>query len=172
MTLACRCAAALIGCVATTSTLAFAAAHEAAPLELMGVHIGQTEEQARHALTGHASFDKEVENQQIWRVLQDPSMQYIFIGFDHERRVRYVTTVAASSGPPMACAPLGDPATAVKKGDAPFVEFRREVKQEDETLAIIAKGPSAEHLSRCSIKKVGGGEEEEEEEQRERSKQR
>lgn len=160
--------AAALACMAASSAV-MASAQTSRPLELMGVRIGETTDQVRRVLEPRASFDKEVEGQQIWRVLHDPSLQYVFVGFDGEKHVRYVTTVAAVNGPPMACSPLGDVASAVRKGDARFVEYRREIKQEEETVAVIAKGSSADHLSRCSIKKEGASAEEEEE-QRERTK--
>ncbi len=143
-------------------------------VELVGIHLGQPLQEARRALDGKASFEKEEEGQQVWRMLHDPSTQYVIFGANRENQVRYVTTLAATDGPPMACPPLGDVSTAVKTGAAGNMELRREVKQAGENLTIIARGKSPEHLSSCSIKAQGSGfeQDEEEEEQREKSKHR
>jgi hypothetical protein len=148
-----------------------AAAQTAPPTQLQGIHIGEPADEVRRELSPKASFEKEEEGQQVWRVLKDPSVQYVFVGFDRERTVRYVTTVASPLGTPMPCAPLGDPGTAVKREEPGNIEMRRDIRQPGVDLTVIARGPSPDRLRICSIKKQGAGlEQEEEEEQRERPK--
>jgi len=163
------CLATSIGWLAALFAVARA---QQTPVELFGIHVNEPEEEVRRALNGRASFEKQDEGQQVWRILNDPSMQYVILGFDREQQVRYVTTLAATGGPPMACPPLGNVSTAAKTGNAGSMELRRELRQPGEDVTIIAHGPSPDHLSSCSIKKQGAGiEQEEEEEQREKSKQ-
>lgn len=155
-----------VAVVALAWTLPLCISRAAEPeVELAGIHIGQPLDQVRHALSGKASFEKEDEGQQVWRVLTDPAMQYVILGFDRERRVRYITALAAPGGAPLTCAPLGDAPNPVKSGKAGNNEWWREIKQPGMELRVIARGASPDRLSSCSIRKQGAGLEQEEEEE-------
>ena len=154
---------------ALASALPLCTSQAAEPaVELAGIHIGQPLDQVRQALNGRASFEKEDEGQQVWRVLHDPAMQYLIMGFDRERRVRYITAVAAAGGPPLSCAPLGDAPVPAKAGKAGNGEWLREIHESGMELRVIARGAALDRLTSCSVKKQGAGLEQEEEEEERR----
>jgi hypothetical protein len=66
-----------VAVVALAWTLPLCISRAAEPeVELAGIHIGQPLDQVRHALSGKASFEKEDEGQQVWRVLRDPAVRH------------------------------------------------------------------------------------------------
>ena len=156
-------------CVAVLCLSSYASAQIApAPATLFGLHIGQPAAQVQAALAGHATFQREEERQQIWQVVDDPAMQYLIIGFDRDRQVRYVTALAKQDGTAMHCAPLGDQATATKSISSGAIELRKDLEEAGQDLTIIARGSSPDHLASCSIKKRGVVEDPDEAEQEHR----
>lgn len=117
---------------------------------LKGVSLGQSEQQVRKALTTTADFQKEDEGQQVWKLRDDAQAQYVFVGFDAEKRVRYVT-VMAKPKQSIPCAPLGEGPSVQRRGKAGNYEFMRKLDIDE---VVLAKGPDADHLLFCSLKKL------------------
>jgi hypothetical protein len=63
---------------------------------------------AHARLTEIAQFKSQNEGQQVWTLSHDKHFQYLIIGFDRERNVRYVTAIACPDGPPIGYADVGN----------------------------------------------------------------
>src|SRR5215467_362252 len=92
----------------------WAKASEPAP-EILGVRLGMDHARARARLTSLARFKSEDERQEVWTLRQDKRYQYLIVGFDRERKVRYVTAVARPNGQPVDYSAIGDTSRAERR---------------------------------------------------------
>src|ERR1700730_18534433 len=70
-----------------------AAGKQPAP-QVLGLRLGMSYERAHARLSEIGQFKSEDEGQQVWTLRNDKHYQYLIIGFDRERNVRYVTVLA------------------------------------------------------------------------------
>lgn len=136
---------------------------------LRGIRIEMKKEQVNKVLERVADYKSQDENQEVWRFKNDSAARSIFVGYAPDNRVRYITIMAKENGTPLDCKPLRDVRKAQQTGVAGNYTFTRPWKEHHEEFVAIAKGPSRDKLTSCSVKKVGVGMEDEEEEKHERA---
>jgi hypothetical protein len=127
------------------------------PPEILGVSLGMPYAQARTVLAKLGQMQKEEEGQQVWRLLGNEHYQFLIVGFDGERRVRYVTALADASGTPLNYQDVGDIVNATRTGQPGNLTFTwkgTDRKPKFEYLAI-AKGKDAQRLSSFTVKRMG-----------------
>ncbi len=131
------------------SLAAISAAPHRAPA-LRGISLGESQTRTRAALSPIATFEKEEEGQQVWRLKHDPAAQYLFVGFDAGERVRYVTLIAKPNTA-LPCPALGKSRAVRRRGVPGNYEFTRPF---GENRIVIARGPSPARLTLCSLKQI------------------
>ena len=82
------------------SVAPLAAAKQPAP-QILGLRLGMSYDQAHSRLNDIAQFKSEDEGQQVWTLTHDQRYQYVIIGFDRDRAVRYVTALVRPNGKPV-----------------------------------------------------------------------
>jgi hypothetical protein len=115
------------------------------------------EAKARAQLAKIGQMQKEEEGQQVWRLLGDEHYAHLIVGFDAEKRVRYVTAITEPSGTAVKYGDLGDVSKATRTGQPGNLTYTwkgRDDKEKFEYLAI-AKGKDAQRLSSFSVKRLG-----------------
>jgi hypothetical protein len=133
-----------------------AVAKQPAP-EILGLRLGMSYSQAHARLSELGKFKSEDEGQQVWTLSHDKHYQYLIIGFDRERNVRYVTVLARPDGQPVNYGDVGNLADAARSGGAGNVRYTwkaNDKKGHFEYLAI-AKGKDPRHLNRYAVKRLG-----------------
>ena len=113
--------------------------------------------QAHARLTEIGHFKSEDEGQQVWTLTRDKRYQYLIIGFDRDRAVRYVTVLARPDGQPVNYADVGDLADATRSGGEGNLRYTwkaNDKKGHFEYLAI-SKGKDPRHLNRYGVKRLG-----------------
>jgi hypothetical protein len=144
------------------AVLSSAAAVQPAP-EIVGIRLGMSYDKAHSRLNKIAHFKSEDEGQQVWTLNHDKHYQYVIVGFDPERKVRYVTVLVRPEGQPVRYEEIGNLAQASLSGGPGNLRYTWKVadrKTHQDYLAIAA-GKDAHHLDRYSIKRLGvKGEEE------------
>jgi hypothetical protein len=145
----------------TVLTAAFAeeqaVASKAPPPEIRGIRLGMPYAQAHAQLAKIGQLKKEEESQEVWTLLGDEHYQSLIVGFDRDRKVRYVTALADPDGTPLPYSDVGDIAAATRGGQPGNLTFTwkgRDAKEKIEYLAI-AKGKDAQRLSSYSVKRLG-----------------
>lgn len=145
-----------------------AAARTPAP-EIRGIRLGMKYANAHARLTKLAHFKSVDEGQEVWTLNDDKYYQYAIVGFDRDRKVRYVTVLARPDGQPVNYEQIGDITTAARTGQTGNLRYTWKLsdkKNHFEYIAVVA-GKDAHRLDRFSIKLLGAkGEEDEEEERR------
>ena len=133
-----------------------AAARQPAP-QILGLRLGMSYEQAHSRLNGIGQFKSEDEGQQVWTLTHDQRYQYVIIGFDRDRQVRYVTALARPNGKPVSYAEVGDIAHATHTGGPGNLRFTWRVADKTGRLEylVIAKGKDPHHLDRFAVKRLG-----------------
>jgi hypothetical protein len=88
----------LLPCIAIVALLAVSPCarkfqtHSQLPQDIFGISVGMIKEEAENRLKEIAVFEgDERKRQQIWRLNNDPQFSKVAIGYDLDRRVRYVT---------------------------------------------------------------------------------
>src|ERR1700688_2894700 len=138
------------------SLSAFAAGKQPAP-QILGVRLGMSYTRAHARLSELGKFKSEDEGQQVWTLSHDKHYQYLIIGFDRERNVRYVTVLARPDGQPVNYGDVGNLADAARSGGAGNVRYTwkaNDKKGHFEYLAI-AKGKDPRRLDRYAVKRLG-----------------
>lgn len=80
----------------------FAVGKQPAPApQILGIRLGMSYNQAHTRLNEIGKFKSEDEGQQVWTLAHDKHYQYLIIGFDRDRNVRYVTVLARPDGEPV-----------------------------------------------------------------------
>src|SRR5580700_9794756 len=97
------------------SVAPLAAARQPAP-QILGLRLGMSYDQAHSRLNDIAQFKSEDEGQQVWTLTHDQRYQYVIIGFDRDREVRYVTALVRPNGKPVTYADVGDLVHATRTG--------------------------------------------------------
>jgi hypothetical protein len=138
------------------SVAPLAAARQPAP-QILGLRLGMSFDQAHARLNDIAQFKSEDEGQQVWTLTHDQRYQYIIIGFDRDRHVRYVTALARPEGKPVSYAEVGDLAHATRTGGPGNLRYTWRVRDKGGRLEylVIAKGKDQRHLDRYAIKRLG-----------------
>jgi len=138
------------------SVAPLAAARQPAP-QILGLRLGMSYDQAHARLNDIAQFKSEDEGQQVWTLTHDQRFQYLIIGFDRDRQVRYVTALARPEGKPVSYAEVGDLAHATRTGGPGNLRYTWRVRDKEGRLEylVIAKGKDQRHLDRYAIKRLG-----------------
>src|SRR5262245_12983569 len=138
----------------------FAEERRASPIpapEILGIRLAMPYPAAHAQLGKIGQLQKEEEGQEVWRLLGDKHYQFLIVGFDGERRVRYVTALADPNGTPMKYEEVGDLAKAGRTGEAGNLTFtwKGEDKKGKLEYLAIAKGKDPQRLSSFSVKRLG-----------------
>jgi hypothetical protein len=134
----------------------FAFGKQPAP-EILGLRLGMSYSRAHVRLNEIGRFKSEDEGQQVWTLSHDKRYQYLIIGFDHNRNVRYVTVLARPDGQPVSYGDVGNLAEATRSGGEGNLRFTwkaNDKKGRFEYLAI-AKGKDHRYLNRYAVKRLG-----------------
>ena len=124
-------------------------------------------QQAHARLTEIGQFKNQDEGQEVWKLRSDPHYQTLIVGFDRERRVRYVTVLASPQGRAVDYSDVGDVRSATSSGQPGNFVFTwksRDQKTQIEYEAI-AKGTEPHRLLTYSVKRLGAQTEEADEEE-------
>jgi hypothetical protein len=134
----------------------FAAARQPAP-QILGLRLGMSYDQAHSRLNEIGQFKSEDEGQQVWTLTHDRRYQYVIIGFDRGRQVRYVTALARPDGKPVGYAEVGDIAQATRSGGPGNFRYTWKVSDKGGRLEylVIAKGKGQRYLDRYAVKRLG-----------------
>src|SRR5436305_10701975 len=119
----------------------FAASHQPAP-RILGIHLGMKYADAHTRLTRIGHFKSEDEGQEVWTLNNDKHYQYAIVGFDRERKVRYVTVLARPDGQAVNYEDVGDLAQATRAGQPGNLRYTwklNDKKHHFEYLAIVAR---------------------------------
>jgi hypothetical protein len=120
--------------------------------------------QAHARLTEIGQFKSEDEGQQVWTLRNDKHYQYLIIGFDRERTVRYVTVLARPDGQSVSYAEVGNLADARRTGGAGNLRYtwKANDKKGGFDYLTIAKGKDQRYLNRYAVKRLGVANDEDE----------
>lgn len=147
-----------------------AAARTPAP-EVLGIRLGMKYANAHTRLMKLGHFKSEDEGQEVWTLNNDKHYQYVIVGFDRDRKVRYVTVLARPNGQPVNYEQMGDITAAARAGQTGNLRYTwklNDEKQHFEYIAVAA-GKDEHRLDRFSIKRLGAKSEEDEEEEARRT---
>jgi hypothetical protein len=125
--------------------------------QILGLRLGMSYSQAHARLNEIGQFKSEDEGQQVWTLSHDKRYQYLIIGFDRDRNVRYVTVLARPDGQPVNYADVGnlaDAACSGGEGNLRYTWKANDKKGHFEYLAI-AKGKDPRRLNRYAVKRLG-----------------
>jgi len=142
----------------------FAVGKRPPPPQILGLRLGMSYNQAHARLNEIGQFKSEDEGQQVWTLSQDKQYQYLIIGFDRDRAVRYITVLARPDGQPVNYTDVGNLADAARSGGEGNLRYTwkaNDKKGHFEYLAI-AKGKDSRHLNHYSIKRLGVANDEDE----------
>lgn len=145
------------------SLTALAIGQQPAP-QILGLRLGMSYHRAHARLTKIGEFKTEDEGQEVWTLSHDKHYQYVILGFDRDRTVRYITVVARPDGQPVHYADVGDLAGAMRSGGEGNLRYTwkaNDRKGRFEYLAI-AKGKDQFFLNRYAIKRLGAANENDE----------
>jgi hypothetical protein len=134
--------------------------------QILGLRLGMSYTAAHTRLNEIGQFKSEDEGQQVWTLRHDKHYQYLIVGFDGDRMVRYVTVIARPDGQPVNYADVGNLAEATRSGGVGNLRYTWKANDKKggfEYLAI-AKGKDHRHLNRYAVKRLGVGSEEDERE--------
>ena len=147
--------AALLAFLALSLTVS-AAGKQPAP-QILGLRLGMAYERAHARLNEIGQFKSEDEGQQVWTLRNDKHYQYLIIGFDRERTVRYVTVIACPDGHPVSYADVGNLADATRTGGAGNLRYtwKANDKKGGFDYLAIAKGKDQRYLNRYAVKRLG-----------------
>src|SRR5437763_6622095 len=136
------------------------------PPEILGIRLGMPYPQAHAKLMQLGEFKNQDEGQEVWTLRSDPHYQTLIVGFDRERRVRYVTALADPKRKAVDYSDVADVHSATSSGQPGNLVFTwkaRDQKSHIDYLAI-AKGSDQHRLSSYSVKRLMANNEETEEE--------
>jgi hypothetical protein len=125
--------------------------------QILGLRLGMIYTVAHARLNQIGQFKSEDEGQQVWTLRHDKHYQYLIIGFDRDRNVRYITVLARPDGQPVNYAEVGNLAEATRSGGEGNLRYTwkaTDKKGRFEYLAI-AKGKDRRYLNRYAVKRLG-----------------
>lgn len=144
------------------SLTTFAAENASSPTkrpapEILGVRLAMHYAVAHAQLAKLGQLKKEDEGQEVWTLLGNEHYQFLIVGFDGERKVRYVTAIADASGTPLNYQDVGDIASATRSGQPGNLTFtwKGEDRKDKFEYLAIAKGKDAQRLSSFTVKRLG-----------------
>ena len=145
------------------ATYSLWAASKQPPPEILKIKLGMSFEKAHAKLSKIAHFKSEDEGQQVWVLDRDRHYEYAIVGFDHDRKVRYVTVLARPDGPPVNYGDVGDLASADRFGQPGNLRYTWTLHDKKAHLDYEAtvKGKDLHRLDRYSIKRLGVQQQEE-----------
>jgi hypothetical protein len=145
------------------SLTALAVGKQPAP-QILGLRLGMSYNRAHARLNEIGQFKSEDEGQQVWTLTHDKHYQYLIIGFDRDRNVRYVSVLARPDGQPINYSDVGNLADATRSGGEGNLRYTWKATDKKggfEYLAI-AKGKDHRYLNRYAVKRLGVANEEDE----------
>ena len=121
--------------------------------------------EAREQLRKIGQFKNQEEGQEVWTLRDDQHYRILIVGFDRERRVRYVTVLANPKGEAVDYGALGDVRSATSSGGPGNLVFswKNEDRRNHFEYLAIAKGSDPHRLLSYSVKRLGVKNEEAEE---------
>jgi hypothetical protein len=145
------------------SVTASAVGKQPAP-QILGLRLGMSYERAHARLSEIGQFKSEDEGQQVWTLRRDKHYQYLIIGFDRDRNVRYVTVLARPDGQPVSYADVGNLTDATRTGGAGNLRYtwKANDKKGGFDYLAIAKGKDQRYLNRYAVKRLGVSNDEDE----------
>jgi hypothetical protein len=132
--------------------------------QILGLRLGMSYTAAHARLNQIGQFKSDDEGQQVWTLSHDKHYQYLIIGFDRDRNVRYITVLARPDGQPVNYAEVGNLAEATRSGEEGNLRYTwkaTDKKGRFEYLAI-AKGKDRRYLNRYAVKRLGVANDEDE----------
>lgn len=126
------------------------------PKDILGIGIGMNRDDAQKRLTEIAEFGRDEEKrQQVWQLKNDPNFDSLFVGYDRNNRVRYVTVVAKEGGKTR-YTDIGNLEAAQKQIAQPNQRYVWEVAARDDAPAyqVIVYGNKPEYLNLFSLKRA------------------
>ena len=125
--------------------------------EILGIGLGMTYQEAHAKLTRIGEFKNQDEDQEVWTLHSDPHYQTLIVGFDRERRVRYVTALANPRGEAVDYSDLGDVRTATSSGGPGNLVFTWKSQNQKKHIdyLAIARGSDPHRLLSYSVKRLG-----------------
>ncbi len=125
--------------------------------EILGLRLGMPYDRARARLNIIGQFKSEDEGQQVWSLSYDKHYQYLIIGFDRDRSVRYITVLTRPDGQPVNYADVGNLADAARSGGEGNLRYTWKANDKKGRFAYlaIAKGKDHRYLNRYAIKRLG-----------------
>lgn len=142
------------------SLLAVAAATTAAAAprsDVLGLRLEMSKEAVHQRLAKIGRFEREERGrQEVWTLLNDPRFDSLFVGYDREYKVRYVTAIARQGGRRMRyneVAPLKD--AQFENANGVYRRYTWEVKAGAKRAGyfLSAEGRDPEYLKSFSIKR-------------------
>jgi hypothetical protein len=124
--------------------------------EILGIRLGMPYSTAHARLAKMGSFRSEDEGQQVWILNHDKHYQYVIVGFDRDRKVRYVTVLANPAGEAVNYEDVGNLRNATQSGGPGNLRYTWILANKKEHLEymVIAKGTDPRRLARWSIKRI------------------
>lgn len=133
---------------------------------LFGIRPGQPEKSISGVLSQRGTLIRREARQEAWTVENDPSFRAVIIGYDSERRVRFITAVAKPDGKRLRYQDVLDIRRA-RKVEGPSQHFYSlEVRRfpRSRTYHLEARGRDPVYLEYFTIRSRGEQGEEEKEE--------
>jgi hypothetical protein len=120
------------------------------PADLLGLHPGMTDIEARQRLSkiGEVIRGKEMAKQ-TWK-LRDPRFEYLVIRFDADWRLHWVTAFAREGGKRARYRDVGDLASATHTGQH-FYTWTIPARGAPGTWTVVARGGDPQYLESLSM---------------------
>ena len=133
------------------------AAGKQPPPEILKIKLGASFEKAHARLNQIGHFKSEDEGQEVWVLNHDRHYEYAIVGFDHDRKVRYVTVLARPDGQPVKYEDVGNLASAARFGQPGNLRYTWTLQDKKSHLDYEAtvKGKDQHRVDRYSIKRLG-----------------
>jgi len=137
--------------------MAASATTAAAPRsDVLGLRLEMSKEAVHQRLAKAGRLEREERGrQEVWTLVNDPQFASLFVGYDREYKVRYITAIAREEGRRMRyreVAPLKD--ARVENANGVYRRYTWEFKPGAKRAGyfLIAEGRDPEYLKSFSIK--------------------
>jgi hypothetical protein len=124
--------------------------------EVFGVRLSMSQKDAHARLKKRGSLEKEArKRQEVWAV-NDRRVSHVIVGFDPDYKVRYITAIARTGGPPISYSEIGDIGTAQQLKNQGNYKFTWNVpaQRQHPGYLVVAHGRDHLHLESYSIKRL------------------
>jgi hypothetical protein len=127
------------------------------PPEILKIKLGMSFDKAHSRLNKIGHFKSEDEGQEVWTLNHDRHYEYAIVGFDRDRRVRYITVLTCPDGQPVNYEDIGDLSSANRFGQPGNLRYTWTLRDKKDHLSYEAtvKGKDLHRLDRFSIKRLG-----------------